>query len=253
MTPFVWVRNASQGATQRRRCSRRAFTLIDVLVSLAVMAVLIGLMLPALTAIRETSRKVVCSSNIRQIGLSTAMYADDYKHQLPYSLSFDKFVYNTGFVPQSLMKARLGQPSDITAKWDGLGVLYGGQYCSAPQVYYCPSHKSYHRFENYAGGWSGAPTEVFINYQYRGGEVRAGQPVRNLDMIRGRISLVADGMASEIDFNHGVGGNVIVSDLSVAWFDDSTRSLQLPLSYSDPNARDKLLEAWMLIDVTVSK
>ncbi|MFT3684187.1 MAG: type II secretion system protein [Phycisphaerales bacterium] len=253
MPAIVWVQPTQWSQQQRRSCARKGFTLLDVLVSLAVITVLIGLMLPALTAIRETSRKVVCSSNIRQVGLATAMYAEDYKRKLPYSANFSKFVSNNGFTPQSLMQARLGMPDDSTSKWDGLGLLFGSGYCNAAQVYYCPSHRSIHRYETYASGWAGAPVAVYTNFQYRGGTVVGSTSESNLDKMTNRISLVGDGMASEMDFNHIDGGNVVVSDLSIAWFDDLNKSLLLPSSYNDPAAHDKLRDAWNLIDYWVGK
>lgn len=244
MRAIVRVCTNSQQPQAQRATFVRAFTLIDVLVSMSVIAVLIGLMLPALTAIRETGRKVVCSSNIRQIGLSTAMYADDYKGQLPHSRFYAKSLRNNAFTiePQDLMKARIGLP---TNDWDGLGLLFGKQYCSAGQVYYCPSHKNNHRYDNYSAGWNGGPIDVLINFQYRGGN-ETGQA--NLNKMPERISLVADGLASGFDFNHAVGGNIVASDLSVSWFDDSAHSLLLPTGYDDPNAKDKLQTAWTEID-----
>jgi hypothetical protein len=222
--------------------------LIDILVSLAIITVLIGLMLPALTAIRETTRKVVCSSNIRQIGISTAIYADDYKGQLPYSAYYAKSIsIADAFLPEDLMRARIGPAAN---KWDGLGLLFGKQYCTAGQVYYCPSHKSIHRYELYAPGWNGGPFDVFTNYQYRGGTADNKQ---NLTQIADRISLVADGMASSFDFNHAVGSNVVASDLSVVWYDGTSSQLDLPANYDDPTAKDKLKAAWMAIDRAISK
>jgi prepilin-type N-terminal cleavage/methylation domain-containing protein len=252
---IVWVRKTPRGALQRHRRARRGFTLIDVLVSLAVIAVLIGLMLPALTAIRETSRKVVCSSNIRQIGIATAIYADDYKGSLPFSRFYAKSIaYEQGsFSSDSLMQARVAPPTPMSPQpnpWDGLGILFGREYCPAGEVFYCPSHRSIHRYERYADGWNGAPVDVFTNFQYRGG---TSDNVTNLNKMRSRICLVADGMARGLDYNHGVGGNVVISDLSVAWFDDSNHALNLPSNYNDVDARDKLQNAWGLIDATVNK
>lgn len=251
MPAIVWVSTMPQRAQKRRTSSRRGFTLIDVLVSLAIIAVLIGLMLPALSSIRETSRKVVCSSNIRQIGLSTAMYADDYRGQLPYSRYYQKslpsYVGPSDFAPDRLMMARLGFPDN---KWDGLGLLFGRQYCSAAQVYYCPSHKAQHRYETYVDGWNGAPINVFTNFQYRGG---TSDGVNNFNNMSSRIALVADGLASDYDFNHAVGGNIVASDLSISWFEDAGHALRLPDAYTDPQAKDKLQSAWTLIDFTLFK
>ena len=71
------------------RMSRNAhaFTLTEILVSLAIIAVLIGILLPSLAMVRKTSQKVVCASNLRQSGLGLHMYATDNADFLPLSTS----------------------------------------------------------------------------------------------------------------------------------------------------------------------
>lgn len=55
---------------------RRAFTVLELLVSVSVLATLVGLMLPAVVAAREATRKSSCFSNMRQIGLAVHAYHD---------------------------------------------------------------------------------------------------------------------------------------------------------------------------------
>lgn len=67
----------------RRRCGHAGFTLIELLVVVAILALLAGLLLPALAGARGAARRAVCGSNLRQLILAAEMYADDHRGHYP--------------------------------------------------------------------------------------------------------------------------------------------------------------------------
>jgi len=68
---------------KERMCMRRGFTLVELLVVIAVVAVLAAMLLPVLSRARESARKAACQSNLRQIGTAFRLYASDYDGLYP--------------------------------------------------------------------------------------------------------------------------------------------------------------------------
>lgn len=233
--------NSGKTRVSRRRRRVCAFTLIDVLVSIAVISLLIGLLLPSLSAIRETTRRVVCASNVRQIGYGLSMYADDNRDYLPATVHRSKGT-SALYSSTDSMSVRLPISAQnippwgagAEAFWDGIGLMYEREYLPAPKVFYCPSHKGEHPFERYAKLWRGSRYEIVCNYQYRGwgpnGEKRFSR------IVPPHAALLTDGMRTIEDFNHAPGMNVLFADLSVEYLVDSAGSVTglLPAAAKQP-------------------
>ncbi len=109
---------------------QQAFTLVELLVVIGIIAVLIAILLHTLSKARDSASRVVCMSNIRQSGLAFVMYANDNRGQIPFGYYSTQMW--TGY---TVYHRNLPTDRGKLLIW---GVLKAARLLSSPQFAYCP-------------------------------------------------------------------------------------------------------------------
>ena len=194
------------------------FTLIELLVVVAIIALLVSILLPALAAAREQTRTAYCLASLRQVGMAAHYYSSDYDDYLPtyntewWGITSDHVVMQ--FLDPYIRKVRpQDQDKEISTVWR------------------CPSDNFYYG-KQYTGGKG---TSYMLNLPkttyWAGGRPRVRKPRRLSDFPKASIyystklrtldreSLIADIVYQDgYNFVHHGGYNVLFLDGHCKWY-----------------------------------
>lgn len=120
----------------RGRRTDRAFTLVELLVVVGIIAILASLLLSTLAAAKEKAKRANCISNLRQVGVAIRLYADENKGRIPYGPTAPPFSNPANFYPST------GAPTSLLSLQSGapvaLGLLLSNELSRTPKVLFCP-------------------------------------------------------------------------------------------------------------------
>jgi len=242
---------------------RSAFTLVELLVVIGIIALLISILLPSLNKAREAAQRAACLSNMRSVMQMMHLYAADNKDQIPLGCHSDCY--------QEAYNVAMG--SGATLHWPSWGVLYKAGYLTDPRFLYCPSESQvYHQYdsptynmwvpENPSANWhaavragyllrpcsesyqpvlwrSGSPFWPVDNKNYPPSKPFDWSPLPKLSRMK-RAAIAGDMFINplRIQVRHKSSFNVAYADGSAEQVDRGTLSNDLPPSihlYGNPN------------------
>lgn len=144
----------------------KAFTLVELLVVIAIIALLTGVLIPSLRAVRDQGKSLICLNNLRQLAAATHIYAAD----------------NRDYYPMAIV-TKFSSSATVTACWDFTTTAAGGRTTVVPgllwqgttiaEIQQCPSYRG-------SANWLEDP---FTGYNYNSSFIGGSATVVNGSVI----------------------------------------------------------------------
>jgi prepilin-type N-terminal cleavage/methylation domain-containing protein len=201
----------SYPGTRRRPGGVRGFTLTELLVTMALIATLIAVLVPSLGQAREQARRTVCLANLKHTGLALLLYASD----------------NRGYGPRTGTRVGRYSPRELLSR-SGELINLGGlfdMYTSEPALFRCPSA----RVHNYSADVERIPQGLIAGSYAYAGHVTAGSSPKI--SARRQLAMVVDNFVAYQGglglgwYTHRSGYNVLYQDGSATWYPDPDQSI----------------------------
>ena len=198
----------------------RAFTLVELLVVTALIALLIGLLLPALQKTRESANRTLCLSNLRQVHQAFMYYALSNHDQVPLG-------YRAQPAPSKQFNSMVY--SSTTASFTLFGWMYNASLMTQPRVFFCPAEQDpREQFNTSNNPWPVSTTTLPATNVYAGYGCRpdvalpdapvAGTVLPRLTQFQNK-AIFADLVSNppRLDSRHVKGVNVLFGNGGAHW------------------------------------
>jgi prepilin-type N-terminal cleavage/methylation domain-containing protein/prepilin-type processing-associated H-X9-DG protein len=245
------LRTFSVAAVSRRQGT--AFTLVELLVVIAIIAILVALLLPALSRARQHAQRIACAANLRQIGMAYSMYANANRGTIPV------WAGNAGGTGWQ----GLGQMSaNVSAYFMPFAQSYIDKNIGlpGPRIVYCPAQQQRANTlgdgVHYQAAITSMPGEPGNGYF----DVPLWPKIVRLRKLPNNGALLYDSVAHIVGWqrfinNHGFdstgatkGGNVLYLDGSVQWVPSSKWKLMFAFEGTTYPVDYLCIRVWGTID-----
>jgi prepilin-type N-terminal cleavage/methylation domain-containing protein/prepilin-type processing-associated H-X9-DG protein len=214
------------------RHPRRGFTLIELLVVIGIIAILIGLLLPAVQRVRETASRIKCASNLRQLGLALHGYHNDHGAFPPGMMASSSNISNAEATGFTCLLPFLEQDTTYRLYHFNEAWFASSNYMAVGvevKLFFCPSNRSGGAIDlaPIAAQWNTAlpPSAAATDYAFCKGAngalnidwTRVPAEVQGVFGIRTfggaplgvRLSEIVDGTSSTFAMGDAAGGSTI--------------------------------------------
>ena len=237
------------------RSARPAFTLVELLVVIGIIALLISILLPSLAKARESAKRTQCLSNLRSINQMLIMYALNYKDLVPIGCRHPSGPPPVGGTTrqENYFLSQLSSTPDAgctNARYVGLGLLFAADIVREGEgtVFYCPSFTdANHQYNVPTNPWppstiaagqkgvrstySNRPIDIYWTgsgefYPQKEGGAKASMPKYSQLKNQAILSDITSS-STRIPIAHQKGVNVLYANGAAKWVDKGVIAVEL--------------------------